>query len=424
MRLAIFGLTITSSWGNGHATLWRGLVRALARRGCRVSFFERDEPYYANDRDLTDIPGADIILYSHWEDVRAKAAAILREADAGIVTSYCHDGIAAAELMHEAARGRSVFYDLDTPVTLARLDEGEPVDYIGPRGLCDFDLVLSYTGGRAVDELRMRLGARQVVPLYGHVDPDVHQPVAPAEHYRADLSYLGTYAADRQGTLEALLMAPARKRPGKRFLIGGAQYPTDFPWSENIYFVRHLPPSEHPAFFSSSRLTLNVTRRAMADMGWCPSGRLFEAAACGAAIISDVWPGLDTFFTPGSEILLADGADDVLAALDLTDGELARIANAARERTLAQHTSACRADELLSILSSSVAFAERPNAPSAKDFPSPLRGGVGGGGARNADARSVAPPHPRACRRAALPVKGRAMEGRASWPPVRGMRVP
>ncbi len=351
MRLAIFGLTITSSWGNGHATLWRGLVRALARRGCRVTFFERDEPYYADNRDLPEISGAEIVIYSQWDDVRAKAAAALKEADAAIVTSYCHDGIAATEMVHETGRCLSVFYDLDTPVTLARLDEGKPVDYIGPRGLRDFDLVLSYTGGRALEELRMRLGARQVVPLYGHVDPDVHQPVAPADHYRADLSYLGTYAADRQATLAALLMAPARRRPEKRFLIGGAQYPADFPWSENIYFVRHLPPSEHSAFFSSSRLTLNVTRHAMAEMGWCPSGRLFEAAACGAAIISDAWAGLDSFFTPGREILLAYDGDDVLGALDLTDAELARMAKAARERTLDVHTSACRAEQLLEALS-------------------------------------------------------------------------
>lgn len=350
MRLVIFGLSITSSWGNGHATLWRGLIRALVRRGCRVTFFERDEPYYAANRDLQEIPGAEIVIYGQWDDVRARAADALREADASIVTSYCHDGIAAAQLIHDTARGLAVFYDLDTPVTLARLGEGETVDYIGPRSLRDFDLVLSYTGGRALDELQRRLGARRVEPLYGHVDPDVHWPAPPVERYRADLSYLGTYAADRQDALLELLVAPACLSPARRFLIGGAQYPPEFPWSSNIYFVRHLPPEEHPAFYSSSRLTLNVTRRAMAEMGWCPSGRLFEAAACGAAIISDVWPGLAAFFAPGTEILLAKSANDVLAALSLSDAGLSRIAAAARERTLAEHTSDCRADELLSIL--------------------------------------------------------------------------
>ncbi|MEY9758301.1 spore maturation protein CgeB [Bradyrhizobium yuanmingense] len=167
-----------------------------------------------------------------------------------------------------------LFYDLDTPVTLARLIAGEAVPYIGPRGLRDFALVLSFTGGPHVaDEFRNRLGARDTRPLYGHVDTDIHHPVAPQPHYRADLSYLGTYSEDRQRTLEALFVAPARARQDLRFLIGGAQYPDDFPWSPNIYFVRHLPPSEHAPFFASSRLTLNVTRRAMAEMGWCPSGR-------------------------------------------------------------------------------------------------------------------------------------------------------
>ncbi len=351
MRLAVFGLSITSSWGNGHATLWRGLVRALVRRGGRVSFFERDEPYYAANRDLTDIPGAEIVLYDDWQDVRARALTAVREADAAIVTSYCRDGLAAAALMFEGGRGLSIFYDLDSPVTLARLGDGERVDYIGPDGLRGFDLVLSYTGGRALDELQQRLGARRAVPLYGHVDPEVHRPVPPVERYRADLSYLGTYAADRQATLEALFVAPARERPSQRFLIGGAQYPADFPWSDNIYFVQHLPPCEHPAFFSSTRLTLNITRRAMADMGWCPSGRLFEAAACGTPIVSDVWPGLESFFEPGREILLARDTDDVLAALDLSDTELDRIARVARERTLTEHTSDHRAAELLELLS-------------------------------------------------------------------------
>lgn len=423
MRLIVFGLTITSSWGNGHATLWRGLVRALARRGCRVTFFERDEPYYAANRDVTEIPGAEIVLYSRWQDVRPQAAAALREADAAIITSYCRDGIPAAELAWEKRRGLSVFYDLDTPVTLARLGEGEALDYIGPRGLRDFDLVLSYTGGRALDELRRRLGARRAEPLYGHVDPDVHQPAAPVAHYCADLSYLGTYAADRQAAVEGLFVCPARRRPDKRFLIGGAQYPADFPWSDNIYFVRHLPPSEHPAFFSSSRLTLNVTRRAMADMGWCPSGRLFEAAACGAAIISDAWSGLDAFFAPGREILLAQDAADVLAALDLTDAELSRMGRAARDRALAEHTSACRAEALLQLLSAATRPEERAVHPSAPVLPSPLLRGSDGG-APTADTSSVAQFHPRACRRAACTAEERAWEGYAPPPSIRGMSIP
>ena len=346
MKIAVFGLTISSSWGNGHATLWRGLCNALTRRGHRVVFYERDVPYYAMNRDLWDIPGGELVLYPDWDGVAERARRDLADADVAMVTSYCPDGIAATELLLDAPRVLRVFYDLDTPVTLSRLSRGETTSYIGPRGLSDFDLVLSYTGGAALDQLRTRLGARRVAPLYGHVDPALHRPVEPIERFRADLSYLGTYAEDRQAALEALFVEPARRRPERRFLIGGAQYPQDFPWCRNIYFVRHLPPSEHPAFFSSSRLTLNVTRRAMAEMGWCPSGRLFEAAACGAPILSDHWDGFDEFFAPGREILVARSTEDAVAALDLDDAELRRIARAARERTLAEHTADRRAAAL------------------------------------------------------------------------------
>jgi len=350
MKLVIFGLSISSSWGNGHATLWRGLVRALGRRGWTVVFFERDLPYYAGARDLYEIEDGELILYSDWEEAVPAARAHLADADVALVTSYCPDGIAASDLVLSSPRPLHLFYDLDTPVTLSVLERGEATSYIGPRGLSDFDLVLSYTGGEALDALKSRLGARMVAPLYGHVDPCVHRPTAPAQQYAADLSYIGTYAEDRQAGVEAFLLEPARKRPNLRFVIAGAQYPQDFPWGENIFFVRHLPPEEHPAFYSSSRLTLNVTRRAMAKMGWCPSGRLFEAAACGVPIVSDWWPGLDTFFEPGREVLVAVDSEDVTDALDLSDAELRRIADAARDRVLSCHTSEHRAAEFEAIV--------------------------------------------------------------------------
>jgi spore maturation protein CgeB len=351
MRLVIFGLTVSSSWGNGHATLWRGLLRALAQRGHQVVFFERDVPWYAGARDLDALPGGELVLYPDWEGIRDRAAREVADADVAMVTSYCPDGVAATELLAGASSPATrVFYDLDTPVTLENLRAGREVPYLGARGLRDFDLVLSYTGGAALEELRTRLGARQVHTLYGHVDPQVHCRVAPRDSYRCELSYLGTYAADRQAALQSLFIAPARLRPGLTFLIGGAQYPADFPWTGNIRFVRHMPPAEHPAFFSSSRLTLSVTRKAMAKNGHCPSGRLFEAAACGTPLLSDWWEGLDDFFAPGREILVARDTDEALAALDLDDAQLARIARDARERVLAQHTSAHRAAELERLL--------------------------------------------------------------------------
>jgi spore maturation protein CgeB len=357
MKIVVFGLTISSSWGNGHATLWRGLCRALARQGHRVVFFEHDVPYYAGARDLWQVPGGELVLYGDWPGIVWRAEREIADADVAMVTSYCPHGIAATELVLAGPRATRVFYDMDTPVTLSQVKAGHATTYLGRDGLAGFDLVLSFTGGRALEELRNRLGARRVAPLYGHVDPEVHRRVAPAGHYAADLSYLGTYSADRQPAVEALLVEPARRRPERRFLIGGAQYPNDFPWSDNIYFVRHLPPEEHPAFFSSSRLTLNVTRPAMAEMGWCPSGRLFEAAACGAPVLSDAWEGLNAFFAPGSEVLVAEGRDDAIAALDLGDAELQRIGRLARERALAEHTSEARARELVSLLADTEAAA-------------------------------------------------------------------
>lgn len=346
MKLVVFGLAISSSWGNGHATLWRGLVRSLARRGWKVVFFERDMPFYAGTRDYFQIENGELRLYSAWDEVRTSAARHVDEADAAIVTSYCPDGIAASELVASSAGALKVFYDLDTPVTLSRLNRGEPTTYIGPRGLADFDLVLSYTGGGALTQLQTRLGARLVRPLYGHVDPAVHYPAALRSGFAADMSYLGTYAEERQAALIDLLVEPARMRPERRFIIAGAQYPQAFPWTANIYFVRHLPPADHAAFYSSSPLTLNITRQAMAEMGWCPSGRLFEAAACGAAIVSDTWAGLEDFLAPGAEILLAKTPSDAAAPLEMEHAELRRIGARARERVLSEHTADHRAVEL------------------------------------------------------------------------------
>ena len=350
MKIVIFGLTISSSWGNGHATLWRGLCKALINMGHDIVFYERDVPYYAAMRDLVEIPGGRLELYADWTDIIPRASADVAEADVAIITSYCADSIAAGNMVLAQNRARRVFYDLDTPITLARLGAGEQVPYIDTAAFPEFDLVLSYAGGRALDEFRARLGARVVAPLYGHVDPDLHRPAAALPHYRADLSYLGTYSEDRQRALEALLLLPAQLCPDRRFLIAGAQYPQDFPWSSNIYFVRHLPPAQHGALFCSSRLTLNVTRRAMADMGWCPSGRLFEAAACGVPIVSDSWEGIEAFFRPDQEIILAQNASDIVGALELDDRELISMARRARERTLEEHSSSRRAAELIQLL--------------------------------------------------------------------------
>lgn len=354
MQFVIFGLTLSSSWGNGHATLWRGLLKALALRGHTAIFYEKDVSYYRDTRDGWEPPaGVRLRLYSELTDAIAEVQREVADADVAMVTSYCPDGADVSRLLLDSRARVKVFYDLDTPVTLDALRSGAPVTYLPEAGLGGFDVVLSYTGGRALDELQSRLGAQRVAPLYGWVDPEIHCPAEPVVEFRSSLSYLGTYAADRQPALVELFVQPAHARPNDRFVIGGAQYPQDFPWANNIYFVRHLPPWMHPAFFCSGRATLNVTRRAMADYGFCPSGRLFEAAACGTPILSDCWDGLESFFEPGTEILPVMNRDDVLQALSLSDAELRRIGQAAREHTLAAHTAAARAQELERILEGS-----------------------------------------------------------------------
>lgn len=354
MKLVIFGLTVSSSWGNGHATLWRGLCRALARQGHRVVFFEKDMPYYAEHRDLVEPEGWTLRLYRDWRDARARAARELRDADVGMVTSYCPDGIAATELVLSSPAQRRGFYDMDTPMTLQRVQRGQPMEYIGNGGLGGFDVVLSYTGGAALEALRAHLGARRAVPLYGSVDPGMHQPVQTTTR-RYAASYLGTYAPDRQDMLEALFLEPARRLPGRTFVLGGSLYPDDVDWPTNVDYLFHVSPPEHPVFYCSADLTINVTRGTMARMGYCPSGRLFEAAACAIPVLSDWWEGLDHFFEPDREILVARTTEEAVDILLRPADDLARVGRAARRRVLAEHTAEARARQLVAILDRSPA---------------------------------------------------------------------
>ncbi|MBV9759265.1 MAG: glycosyltransferase [Acidobacteriaceae bacterium] len=350
MKIVIFGLSVSSSWGNGHATLWRGLLRALHERGHELEFFERDTPYYARWRDVTSLPYARLQLYSNWEEVWSKAKQAIEEADAGVATSYCPDGIAACELLLNSKLRRKVFYDMDTPVTLSRLEHGELVDYLPASGLAGFDLVLSYTGGRALELLRHNLSARRAATLYGWVDPATHHRVQSSHWYEGNLSYLGTYSADRQKALQDLFFAAARLVPECNFVIGGAMYPDPEAWPKNIRHYHHVGPPEHCAFYSSSPLTLNVTRASMAAMGYCPSGRLFEAAATGTAVLSDWWEGLDCFFKAPEEILIGDSTAEAIAAIKQDRGALEKIGERAKQRTLDCHTAKIRARRFIELI--------------------------------------------------------------------------
>lgn len=353
MKIVVCGLSISSAWGNGHAMLLRGLFRALHGEGHEVHFFERDTPYYAQHRDTTRFPYVELHLYSDWQEILTLVKRHVSDADAAIVTSYCPDGVSACELVINSSVPCAVFYDMDAPVTLSRLAKGEAVEYIPADGLGGFDLVLSYTGGEALRQLRERLHARQVAPLYGWVDPEVHHPVQPVADWAADLSYLGTYAADRQQALEDLFLQPARQLAGKRFLIGGPMYPNTNAWPTNVTYRAHVGPAEHPAFYCSSRLTLNITRGTMAAMGYCPSGRLFEAAACGCPVLSDWWTGLDEFFAPGEEILIARSSGESIAAISQDAGRLKQVGQRAREHALDCHTAEIRAREVIRLIEAS-----------------------------------------------------------------------
>ncbi|MFL5955007.1 MAG: glycosyltransferase [Gaiellaceae bacterium] len=339
MRIVMLGLSITSSWGNGHATNFRALAGALRARGHSVLFLERDRPWYAASRDFT---APWVHLYEDVEELERRRD-MVAGADIVIVGSYVPDGCEVAEWVLETAGGVTAFWDIDTPVTAAKLDAGD-YEYLSPALVGRFDLYLSFTGG----PLLAALGARRPTPFYCVVDPALYRPLPVAERWR--LGYIGTYSPDRQPKVDELFLAPARSRGDLRFAAAGPQYPPDVAWPPNVDRFESLAPGEHAAFYCAQRFTLNVTRVEMVEAGWSPSVRLFEASACGVPVISDWWEGLDAFFEPDREILIARDADDVLRALELPPARAREIGSAARARVLRQHTADERARELLELV--------------------------------------------------------------------------
>ncbi|MDQ3459271.1 MAG: glycosyltransferase [Deinococcota bacterium] len=351
LRIVILGLSITSSWGNGHATTYRGLVRELCRRGHQVLFLERDVPWYAAHRDLPKPPYGRTELYADLESLERRFRADVQEAHLVIVGSFVPDGILVGDWVTRTAGGISAFYDIDTPVTLAKLAKGA-ADYLSAELVRRYDLYLSFSGGPVLERLERDYGAPLARPLYCSVDPALYYPETyPETHeHRWDLGYMGTYSDDRQPPLERLLLEPARRsfgsNGGGRFVVAGPLYPATIDWPENVERLEHLPPAEHRAFYNAQRFTLNVTRADMVRVGYSPSVRLFEAAACGVPIISDLWEGLGAFFELGEEILVAESPEDSLRHLELAEGERRAVGERARARVLAEHTAAHRAAEL------------------------------------------------------------------------------
>jgi spore maturation protein CgeB len=344
MKVVFLGLSITSSWGNGHATNYRALVRELDARGHDVLFLERDAPWYEAQRDLARPPWGRTCLYRSLDELRDRFGGKVREADLVVVGSYVPEGVAVGRWATETASGMTAFYDIDTPVTLAKLARGD-FEYLAPELVGAYDLYLSFTGGPTLERLEQEFGARRACAFHCLVDPDAYRP-APA-HLSWELGYLGTYSEDRQPQVDALLVEPARARPDARFVVAGPQYPTRLEWPANVERLDHVPPAEHRAFYAAQRWTLNVTRADMRAAGWSPSVRLFEAAACGVPVISDRWPGLDELFREGEEIVIADSPADVLRALrEIPDDERQAIGERARTKVLAEHTAARRVEQL------------------------------------------------------------------------------
>ncbi|MET4700659.1 spore maturation protein CgeB [Constrictibacter sp. MBR-5] len=347
--IVIVGLSLSSSWGNGHATTYRALIRGLQRLGHRVLFLERDVPWYAANRDLPDPDFCDLRLYADLTELAERHRGAIADADAVIFGSYVPEGVAALDIVLEAARGPVAFYDIDTPVTLAKLSRGDE-EYLARRQIPAVDLYLSFTGGPLLQRLTGDFGARRSMALYCAVDETRYRPTGDAPVW--DLGYLGTYSDDRQPTLERLLIEPARRLPHRRFVVAGPQYPDAIAWPPNVDRIDHLPPSEHAAFYGRQRHTLNVTRADMIAAGWSPSVRLFEAAACGTPIVSDVWDGLTDLLPDGEAIVLALDAADVVAVIEAGDDDARRArAERARAIVLGEHTGTARAAQLVEALS-------------------------------------------------------------------------
>jgi spore maturation protein CgeB len=343
LNIVIIGLSVTSSWGNGHATTYRALIEALASRGHHVTFLEREVPWYRGHRDLTKPSNWTVKLYQSLQDIPRRYTSLIRDANLVILGSYVPDGIAIAEWVTAHAQGVTAFYDIDTPVTLAGLDQG--LEYLSAAMIPRFDLYLSFSGGPVPGMIEDAYGSPMARVLYCSADPNLYRPHPVKQHW--SLGYLGTYSDDRQPSLERLLLAPAMMLADHQFVVAGSRYPEHLVWPDNVSRIEHLSQHQHPPFYSRQRFTLNLTRADMRALGFSPSVRLFEAAACGTPVISDRWPGIETIFEPGTEILLVSDAREVSQILrDIPEERRLAIADKARRRILADHTPDHRARQL------------------------------------------------------------------------------
>jgi spore maturation protein CgeB len=261
-----------------------------------------------------------------------------------IVGSYVPEGVAVGEWITKTVAGITAFYDIDTPVTLAKIEKGD-YEYLHPGLIPQYNIYLSFTGGPTLLRLEKEYGSPMARAFYCSFDPELYYPEG--QNKKWDLGYLGTYSDDRQPPLQQLMLDAAEKLPNKKFVVAGPQYPASVVWPKNVERIEHLPPSQHRTFYNSQRFTMNITRADMIKAGYSPSVRLFEAAACGTPIISDYWDGIDSIFEIGTEILISRSANDTMNFLtSISEGERKQIGERARKKVLEQHTAAHRALEL------------------------------------------------------------------------------
>lgn len=343
MKIAILGLSVTSSWGNGHATAFRSLVKGLSKRGHSVVFLERDMPWYSANRDMPESEFCSIIIYNSVSQLKKDHLKEIVQADAVIVGSYVPDGIEAGQWVIDNAPGIKAFYDIDTPVTLSKL-RSNTCSYLSPRLIPHYDIYLSFSGGKCPGIFEYEFGSPATRQFYCSVDPDLYYPSRSVKKW--DLGYLGAYSDDRQSSLENLMLEAARRWEKGRFIVAGPQYPQHISWPNNVERIEHMPPSLHIDFYNHQRFTLNITRADMIKTGYSPSVRLFEAAACGVPVISDWWEGIDSIFTPGEAIFISRSPNDTLEILNnISERHRLNVGEKAKQTVLKQHTGLQRAIE-------------------------------------------------------------------------------
>ena len=345
MKIAFYGSSLLSAYWNGAATYYRGLLRALARRGYDITFYEPDVYGRQENRDIDPPDWCHVVVYPGTLEGLKSATAQAGAADVVVKASgvgFEDDLLLTLVMRNARPDALKIFWDVDAPATLAELNAAP--DHSLRKALANLHLVLTYGGGAPVQTAYRALGARECVPVYNALDPQTHHPVEKDERLSADLSFLGNRLPDREARVEAFFLEPALAAPDQRFLLGGSGW-EDKPMPPNVRRIGHGPTRDHNAFNVSSKIVLNVSRESMARTGFSPATRVFEAAGAGACLLTDAWEGIEEFLKPDEEVLIARDGRDVAAILRAVNPQQAEaIGQRAMARVLAEHTYDRRAE--------------------------------------------------------------------------------